>query len=283
VPRLPSRPRSRGQSLVEFALTLPLIFLILLVTIDFGRALYGWVIVQNSTRIAANFAAVHPDGWKGAGDPLIKAEYETQIERDLHTANCQAAETPPDPEFKDGPDTPVLGGNSDTAYDVGDTVVVNMSCAFSPVTPIIGGIVGSNVQLGARSEFRVRSGELVGLADPTSIPEVNPTPTPGGTPTPTPTPAPTPCPTPDAEFSGNVLVGPSPLQVTFSDSSTAPGACPITGWSWAFEGGSPSTATGAGPHTITFTKPPVWHAVSLTVTNSSGSNTETKNNYVRTN
>ncbi len=280
--------RSRGQSLVEFALTLPLILLLVLITIDFGRAFYGWVIVQNSTRIAANFAAVNPDGWKGAGDPPIQAEYETQIERDLNTANCQALGTPPAPVFTDGPDTPV-GGGSDTAYDVGDTVVVNMSCAFQPITPIISGIVGTNVQLGARSEFRIRSGDLVGLADPTRIPAVNPTPspspTPGATPTPTPTPTPgpTPCATPDANFSGNPLSGNSPLLVTFSDSSTTPAGCPILTWSWTFEGGSPSSAGGAGPHAVTFSRPPVQHRVTLTVTNAGGSNTDTKNNYVRTN
>jgi hypothetical protein len=151
------------------------------------------VIVQNSTRIAANYAALYPQGWQGAGDPAIKAEYETQLERDLNTANCTAPGTPPSPVFTDGPDTPVGGGNPDTNFDLGDTVVVELNCTFTPVTPIIGQIVGNSVQLAARSEFRIRAGQLVGMANPTTIPApASPTPTPTGGPGPTATPTPTP-------------------------------------------------------------------------------------------
>lgn len=185
------RRHGRGQSLVEFALILPVFLLVLLMAIDFGRALYGWVVLQNSARIAANFAGLNPDGWRGAGNPTIQLEYEAQIENDLDTANCVAAGTPPAPVFTDGPDVPVAGGNPDTSFDVGDTVVVSMTCSFQPLTPIIGGILGNTVQLGASSEFRIRSGDLVGLANPTRIPPPptpTPTPDPGATPTPTPTP-----------------------------------------------------------------------------------------------
>ena len=61
--RLPSRrkagqhnQRSRGQSLVEFALVLPMILLLMLIAIDFGRVFLGWVALNNSARVAANFA-----------------------------------------------------------------------------------------------------------------------------------------------------------------------------------------------------------------------------------
>ena len=53
--RLRRRERSRGQSLVEFALVLPILLLLVLITVDFGRALYGWVVLQNSARIAAKW------------------------------------------------------------------------------------------------------------------------------------------------------------------------------------------------------------------------------------
>ena len=51
---------SVGQSLVEFALVLPVVLLILLLTIDVGRLYYGWVNLQNAARIEANYAALHP-------------------------------------------------------------------------------------------------------------------------------------------------------------------------------------------------------------------------------
>ena len=39
--------RSRGQSLVEFALVLPMILLLMLIAIDFGRVFLGWVGLNN--------------------------------------------------------------------------------------------------------------------------------------------------------------------------------------------------------------------------------------------
>ena len=66
--RLPSRrkagqhnERSRGQSLVEFALVLPMILLLMLIAIDFGRVFLGWVGLNNAARVAANYAALHPN------------------------------------------------------------------------------------------------------------------------------------------------------------------------------------------------------------------------------
>src|SRR4051794_25746815 len=53
------RRRNQGQSLVEFALVLPVILLVLLVAIDFGRVYLGYINVQNMARIGANYAAAH--------------------------------------------------------------------------------------------------------------------------------------------------------------------------------------------------------------------------------
>ena len=74
--RLPSRRkagqhkvRSRGQGLVEFAITIPVLLLILLIVIDAGRLFYGYVALQNASRVAASYAADHADSWpNGASD-----------------------------------------------------------------------------------------------------------------------------------------------------------------------------------------------------------------------
>ncbi|CAN5198787.1 hypothetical protein BH23CHL9_BH23CHL9_04030 [soil metagenome] len=52
---------TRGQGLVELALILPLLLLLLLGAIDFGRVFFGWVAVTNASRVGANYAATHPD------------------------------------------------------------------------------------------------------------------------------------------------------------------------------------------------------------------------------
>ena len=61
----PARAQPRGQALVEFALILPLLVLLLLLAIDFGRVFFGWVALNNAARIAANEAAVQPAGLGG--------------------------------------------------------------------------------------------------------------------------------------------------------------------------------------------------------------------------
>ena len=49
-----------GQSLVEFALILPLFMLIVLGVFDFGRAIYAYSALHNAAREGASYGAVHP-------------------------------------------------------------------------------------------------------------------------------------------------------------------------------------------------------------------------------
>ncbi len=50
-----SGKRDHGQSLVEVALTLPLLFLILFGTIDLGRAYFAYVTITNASREGARY------------------------------------------------------------------------------------------------------------------------------------------------------------------------------------------------------------------------------------
>ena len=63
--------------------------------------------------------------------------------------------------------------------------------------------------------------------------------------------------------------------IAFKDASWKAG---ITSWSWNFPGGSPATSTSQNP-SVTYSAPG-WYNVSLTVTNSAGSDTKTVNNMV---
>jgi len=55
-----SRPgdRQRGQSLVEFALVMPLFLILLFSIVDFGMGLRAWITITNSAREAARLGAV---------------------------------------------------------------------------------------------------------------------------------------------------------------------------------------------------------------------------------
>ena len=113
------RERSRGQSLVEFALVVPILLFLTVIALDFGRVYLGWINLQSMTRIAANLAANNPTAWNGGGDPDVLATYQAQIRNDAAATNCQL---------------PVVGGKRTappptfTGTSIGDSVTVAMSC-----------------------------------------------------------------------------------------------------------------------------------------------------------
>jgi hypothetical protein len=196
--------RSRGQSLVEFALVLPLILLIVMFGIDFGRAYLGWVNLQNAARIAANYAGTHPlANWGSASDP-DRIKYTALVNSDFATSNCLLGALP-QPTFIDGPDA----GN--TTNDIGDSAKVKLTCTFRFATPFIGAIIGNQLAMAADSTFVVRSGEYSTTVIPTPTPAPTPTPVPTPTPTPTPVPTPTPTGTPGPTPTATPTATPIPL------------------------------------------------------------------------
>ncbi|MBL8755578.1 MAG: PKD domain-containing protein [Planctomycetes bacterium] len=80
--------------------------------------------------------------------------------------------------------------------------------------------------------------------------------------------------TPDADFTASVTSGVAPLSVTFTDTSTQS----PTSWAWDFQNDGTVDSTVQNP-TFVFSTPGVYE-VELTVTNESGSNTETKTSFV---
>ncbi len=52
--------RTRGQSLVEFAVILSLLILIMLGVFDLGRVFYSYVVITNAAREGAYYGAMHP-------------------------------------------------------------------------------------------------------------------------------------------------------------------------------------------------------------------------------
>jgi PKD repeat protein len=79
---------------------------------------------------------------------------------------------------------------------------------------------------------------------------------------------------PLAGFSGSAVFINAGESITFNDLSTTD----VTSWSWIFDGGTPSRSTLQNP-TVTYNTPGTY-SLSLTVKNASGSDTETKINYI---
>src|SRR3954451_19753135 len=146
------RRSSRGQSFVEFALILPLLLLILLFGIDFGRVFLGWINLNNVAKVAANYAASNPTAAWGAG-----SEYQTLIANDMAGINCATTTPYPAPTFPGG----TVPGNS---------VKVTISCQFSLLTPFLNFVISNPVPVSASSAFPIRSGLLPGQALQTVVP-----------------------------------------------------------------------------------------------------------------
>ena len=53
--------KPRGQSLIEFALTLPILLLLVIGAMDFGRMFYIKVVTTNAAREGVNYLAYFPD------------------------------------------------------------------------------------------------------------------------------------------------------------------------------------------------------------------------------
>jgi type II secretory pathway pseudopilin PulG len=78
----PRPSRNLGQSLVEFALVLPIFLAILIGMVDIGRAVWANNAVANAAREAARWAVVHggtPDNECPAGPPVTSGQYKTKV------------------------------------------------------------------------------------------------------------------------------------------------------------------------------------------------------------
>ena len=59
--RLARSLREAGQTLVEFALILPIMLLLIFALVDFGRGFYTWLILTNGAREGARVGATQQD------------------------------------------------------------------------------------------------------------------------------------------------------------------------------------------------------------------------------
>jgi Flp pilus assembly protein TadG len=265
---------ARGQSLVEFALLLPVLVILMMLAVDVGRVYFATVSLHNIARIGANYAAQSADAWKGTGNSTMQARYQALMRGDARGLDCQLPTTLPSPTFVDS------GVNQ---YSLGSRVRVDVSCRFQLLSPFLYNIIGDangGVQVRATTTFTIRTGSVEsvvsGSATPTPEPTatvgptsgIEPTPTPTATATPDPavtpdpdaTPAPTPSPTPelivsfygsstsvDASGGGppgstdeNQIVGVPPVVVTFVNTTQGlHGQC-----LWEFGDGATSTSCG---------------------------------------
>ena len=121
------RDSDRGQSVVEFVIIIPLVFMFFVGLIDVGRLVYINNEIAEGAREGARWGTVQGRSGTVAGRDQIK-----DVVRDYLTVTPSASVTVGCEELR--PPT--------TSCDSGDLLAVHVSSAVTPITPLIENLVG---------------------------------------------------------------------------------------------------------------------------------------------
>jgi Flp pilus assembly protein TadG len=131
----------RGQSMVEFALILPIFILVVMATVDFGWALRSWIAVTNSVREGARYGATIcasdslsiPDETAAVKSRVVATSAGLVETADVTVSNCIAGR-------------------------FGQNVVVSATSEYHYITPLpslMGGLLPSSLHLQSSSNMRM--------------------------------------------------------------------------------------------------------------------------------
>jgi Flp pilus assembly protein TadG len=116
--------QARGQSLVEFALVLPLLMILVFGIIDFGMGLRSYISLTNATREGARFAAIggsagaYPGNCDGVDNTTVVGRVCVSIEG-LDRADLTSVAV----DYPDG-------------QNPGESVVVSADYTYNYITPL---------------------------------------------------------------------------------------------------------------------------------------------------
>jgi Flp pilus assembly protein TadG len=123
------RGRSRAQALAEFAISLPIILLVVGITVDFGRAYYFDLAIRDASFAAARYAGMNPSDDTGIKNAAVNAAPSGVLTTGAVTIS-----------------TPVVTGCTGSRKS-GCPLKIAVSYVFSPITPIITALTGTGITL----------------------------------------------------------------------------------------------------------------------------------------
>ncbi len=204
---------SRGQSVVEFALILPVLLLTMLTAVDFGRLFFTTIQLTNAAREGVNYAAQHPTDTVTI-QSRVDTEANTQAQRGEGAITVSTA-------CKDSAGISIACSLADQGNAAaGNIVAVSTSEPFSFLTPFMNGFFGGGLQVGSTA-----SAVVLGYAPGAGT---NP-----GT-----------CSAPVASFTMII----NDLTVTVNPSASTPnsGVCNISGYNWDWGDGNTDVGSATG-------------------------------------
>lgn len=128
--------KKNGQTLVEFALMIPLLLLIAVVVFDLGRAIFYYSTIHNAAREGARYGIIYPDDATGMRNTTQNYAFGMGLPLSDVAAGLGPA------EIIDGFPNP--------------TVRVTVSYSFTPATPILAWLIPSG-QITLTSQATMRT------------------------------------------------------------------------------------------------------------------------------
>ncbi len=129
----PSRRRSRGQGLVEFALVIPMFLLLLMALFDLGRAVFIYNSITNAAREGARLAIVNQDS---TSITTRAVNQSAMAETGAPNVTVVFKRTLPNADYTTNPDC--------TALSLDCVAWVRFQATYQPITPIISAILFKN-------------------------------------------------------------------------------------------------------------------------------------------
>ncbi|MCX7903857.1 MAG: pilus assembly protein [Caloramator sp.] len=123
--------KKKGQSLVEFAIILPVLVFIFFGIIEFGLIMNSYIVIQSASREGARVGIVG-----GTDGDILNFVYSaaSNLDRNRITVNINPNEG---------------------ARKSGDTLTVEVRYDYNILMPIIRNILGGNIRLRAKTSMRV--------------------------------------------------------------------------------------------------------------------------------
>ncbi|HET8785695.1 MAG TPA: PKD domain-containing protein [Candidatus Limnocylindrales bacterium] len=229
--------RRHGQSVVEFALVLPIFLVLLLMAVDFGRLFFTYIQVSNAAREAAAYGSTQPTDTTGMQARAVQeknAQTQGESALDPISATCanQSGST-------------IACSSAPGGAGAGNTLTVTVRQPFRFLTPLIDGMFGNSFRMSASATTAVFVSAIGGT---------------GG--------APSSCSPPSNATFTVIATG---LDIVANPDGSKPdtGVCTISGYNWDF--GDGESAVGSSiPVTHTYASAGTY-TVTLEVTNQGGS------------
>jgi len=144
------RQSPRGQAMVEFALVVPIILVLLMSVLDFGRAIYAYNTISGAARSGVRIAVVNqnaPGTGCAGGDqatPLDSTKVSATDCAISHAVALGTKTTDVTVAYRDYTDSDICRAEDGTPkVEVGCLAVVTVNYQFHAITPVIGSLLGT--------------------------------------------------------------------------------------------------------------------------------------------